>query len=316
MEKNRPLLSICIPTYNRAEILKKTIDTLLSLEEFNSEVELVISDNASEDGTESLIKELIHKYEDKRILYHRNNSNIKDLNFFTVLSVASGKYLKLFNDYTYINNDILAIIKKCILEHESQNINLLFYDHLRVKKLSSGECIVVESLDEFQRCVNNKITWISNFGCWREDLPELDKYNGASTSQLLQMEWTLHLVNKRRQTKLVNVSYYCFQLEQGKRTPYNFFVPHVENYYTILYNYKAKGYIGNKTIHFDKRRILSDFVGDKIVEYLILRNSSDFIFEGSWKLILRHFFNIPYFYIVVSKGFYKKIKYKLRDFVK
>lgn len=49
----KPLLSICIPTYNRAEYLAKSLDTLVCLPEFNSsEVEVVISDNASTDNTQ------------------------------------------------------------------------------------------------------------------------------------------------------------------------------------------------------------------------------------------------------------------------
>ena len=35
MENKRPLLSICIPTYNRAEILDKTLFLLFSNPDFN-----------------------------------------------------------------------------------------------------------------------------------------------------------------------------------------------------------------------------------------------------------------------------------------
>lgn len=55
MENKRPLLSICIPTYNRAEILDKTLFLLFSNPDFNvDEIEVVVSDNCSTDHTKQL----------------------------------------------------------------------------------------------------------------------------------------------------------------------------------------------------------------------------------------------------------------------
>lgn len=44
MENKRPLLSICIPTYNRALALKRNLECLVELSGFDEEVEIVISD--------------------------------------------------------------------------------------------------------------------------------------------------------------------------------------------------------------------------------------------------------------------------------
>lgn len=59
----QPLLSICIPTYNRSQYLKETIDSIIGQEEFKSEnVEIVISDNCSTDDTEIVCKKYIEQY--------------------------------------------------------------------------------------------------------------------------------------------------------------------------------------------------------------------------------------------------------------
>ena len=43
----QPLVSICIPTYNRAECLKETIESIICQPEFlEGKVEIVVSDNA------------------------------------------------------------------------------------------------------------------------------------------------------------------------------------------------------------------------------------------------------------------------------
>lgn len=308
MKKNNLLLSICIPTFNRAEILCRTIEKLLSLEAFDSEVELIISDNASTDNTNIIVNNILSKYEDKQIVYHRNNTNVKDLNFYVALTLGTGKYLKLFNDYTYFNNEMLILIKKYIRDFENKSANLMFYNNLRVKGMKVGEALDIYSLNEFQKIVNNKVTWISNFGCWKKDLIDIEKLKADPKLQLLQMEWAFHLVVNRKYTKIINSTYNCIPLELGKRTPYNFFVPHVVNYYKIIENYKNNGEISVSTICYDKHRVLSDFVGYKIIEYLIIKNDSDFELKDSWKIIFSHFYNIPYLYFLLAKGGLMKFK--------
>jgi len=60
-----PRVSVCIPTYNSAHFLKEAIDSVLAQE--LPDFELVISDNASTDGT----PELCRTYSDPRIRYVR-----------------------------------------------------------------------------------------------------------------------------------------------------------------------------------------------------------------------------------------------------
>lgn len=90
-----PLLSICIPTYNRAEYLEKSLDSLVNQENF-SQIEVVISDNASTDTTSEVCRKFTEQY--PNIFYHRNEENIHDRNFPAVLMKAHGVFRKLYND--------------------------------------------------------------------------------------------------------------------------------------------------------------------------------------------------------------------------
>ena len=74
---DKPLLSICIPTYNRAEFLKDALDSILrQINENNKDkVEICISDNASEDNTEELVEEY-QKKSPIPIIYHKNEKNM------------------------------------------------------------------------------------------------------------------------------------------------------------------------------------------------------------------------------------------------
>ena len=89
--ENKVLLSICIPTCNRGSILDTVILNYITNEEFDDSVELVISDNASTDNTEEIVKEIIKKYPSKKISYYKNDENIGAKNFFAVISRAKGK---------------------------------------------------------------------------------------------------------------------------------------------------------------------------------------------------------------------------------
>ena len=94
----QPLLTLCIPTFNRAPFL----DILLSkIEKQTGEfvnirfLELIVSDNCSNDNT----SQIVHKYLNKglAITYIRNDSNLgMDGNFVQCFKKATGKYIWLF----------------------------------------------------------------------------------------------------------------------------------------------------------------------------------------------------------------------------
>ena len=70
---NMPLLSICIPTYNRKKCLQQCIDSIVEQSVF-SELEIVVSDNGSNDGTEEMMSGYVAKY--PNIVYSRNPENL------------------------------------------------------------------------------------------------------------------------------------------------------------------------------------------------------------------------------------------------
>ena len=72
---HQPLLSICIPTYNREKYLQECLESIIHQEGFNTEdIEIVISDNASQDNTTQLVETYKAKY--PNIKYFRNVENI------------------------------------------------------------------------------------------------------------------------------------------------------------------------------------------------------------------------------------------------
>ncbi|GAB0058340.1 hypothetical protein SIID45300_02688 [Candidatus Magnetaquicoccaceae bacterium FCR-1] len=107
-----PILSVCIPTYNRAEHLAATLDSLLVARR-DFDVEIVISDNASSDTTLEVCRQYVNQH--PNIVYTRNTTNLgADLNYLKVVSTASGSYCWLFGSDDIAESESIARILKSI----------------------------------------------------------------------------------------------------------------------------------------------------------------------------------------------------------
>lgn len=136
----QPLLSICILTHNRAPFLKECLDNItcqFTDQEIYKQVQVVISDNASSDNTEGLVKTYQEKWEN--IKYFRNNKNLGfDKNILNIVDKARGEYCWLLGDDDALFNDALkTIVSKITLYRCSYYIcNWRGFDHeLRNKAL-------------------------------------------------------------------------------------------------------------------------------------------------------------------------------------
>lgn len=92
------LLTIGIPTYNRAELLKICLAQLVpQLNDINGEVEISIYDNASPDHTEEVARTFLANY--LPVTYSRNFKNIgSDRNIAQCFNKARGKYVLILGD--------------------------------------------------------------------------------------------------------------------------------------------------------------------------------------------------------------------------
>lgn len=92
MKAKRPTLSICVPTFNRGKYIGQTLQSLI--EHTDSSVEIVVSDNASQDETSEIVAQHSRT---RPIVYHRFDENVgADRNFLKAVSLAKGDYCWLF----------------------------------------------------------------------------------------------------------------------------------------------------------------------------------------------------------------------------
>jgi glycosyltransferase involved in cell wall biosynthesis len=90
-----PRLSICIPTYNRAEILAETLAHLNAV--CGDDVEIAVSDNHSPDHTQGVIERFAPRFRHFRsVCQSVNRGSIP--NFGAAIQLATGRYVYLLGD--------------------------------------------------------------------------------------------------------------------------------------------------------------------------------------------------------------------------
>jgi abequosyltransferase len=129
----KDILSICIPTYNRANLLyENTLELIEKVRPYN--IPIYISDNYSSDNTEKIALNLKNKYDE--ITYFRHNSNIHDMNFPFVLRKSCTKYTWLLGDKNRLANQSIERLLS-IIDKEDYDIIVVGDESLRVKNIPS-----------------------------------------------------------------------------------------------------------------------------------------------------------------------------------
>jgi glycosyltransferase involved in cell wall biosynthesis len=110
-------VSICIPTYNRKEYLKETIDSILA--QTYKDFEIVVVDDGSTDGTEDMLKGL-----DVPVTYYwqQNSGDAAARN--KLIELAQGKYI------SFIDSDDLLMpdaIERMVKIMEAENGEVIVY---------------------------------------------------------------------------------------------------------------------------------------------------------------------------------------------
>ncbi|NUR70151.1 MAG: glycosyltransferase family 2 protein [Hamadaea sp.] len=105
MPPSSTLISVCLPVRNGAERITAVVDSILAQD--HSDLELVITDNASTDDTESVCRDLASA--DDRIRYFRQPENIGLLNNFVFAGrQARGTYFRWVGDDDWLAPNCLS----------------------------------------------------------------------------------------------------------------------------------------------------------------------------------------------------------------
>lgn len=119
MADHHPLISIGIPTYNRADrYLKQAIQSAVN--QTYSNIEVIVSDNCSTDHTETLVR----SFNDSRIRYFKQNNNIGMLNNSNFcLDQAKGAYFLQLHDDDLLDLDFVSVCMEAV--NDDTNVGII-----------------------------------------------------------------------------------------------------------------------------------------------------------------------------------------------
>jgi glycosyltransferase involved in cell wall biosynthesis len=124
-EVRRTRVSIGLPVYNGERFLAQTLDSALA--QTFPDFELIISDNASVDGTEEICRRYARN--DPRVRYFRNRENLgAAVNFNRVFHLSSAEYFKWLAADDILHKDFLA---RCVEALDSNPEAILAYPRAR-----------------------------------------------------------------------------------------------------------------------------------------------------------------------------------------
>ena len=302
----KPLLSICIPTYNRAEYLKKTIESIVWQEEFtNNKVEIVIADNASNDNTEEIGNYYSNLYDN--VLYYRNVNNIGNNNFPYVLSEGKGVLKRLCNDTLCFNSGSLKYICEVIDRYKGTKPYICWLGNTKrneIEELSFRDGIKAASF---------WITSIACFSIWENECLGIEKDTYGAELLLWQVRKSLELSSKKDSIVLVNKVLTSTQFVYKKDISYGLYHVFYENYFFLFKPYFDDNALTREDKEFLEKDLLLNFFPNWCVKWKLQNTTLQYSkTEDLCDAVYKQYHNKPYWneYERMFKKTYLKLKAK------
>lgn len=192
MSTQNPLVSIVIPTYNGAQFIDEAMASAIVQSYQN--LEIVISDDASTDGTLAIIESYRERTSIPIKIYNHNPSGI-GANWNNSIKHAKGEYIKfLFQDDVLLPNCVERMVS---IAESASNVGLVYCKRE----------IIYEESNPFDR------RWVKNFKILHQSWKSLIVEEGVMSGRLYIKDPNLliHPVNKIGEPPAVLLHKSCFE---------------------------------------------------------------------------------------------------------
>jgi len=306
----KPLLTIGIPTYNRAKYLDRCLNSIVTqFDSVKQDIELVIANNASTDNT----KEVIDKYSQKiDINYYEREINLgPDSTSSLCFSKAKGKYVWVLGDDEYLIDGSLSIIINllknknygdvylhCIPFHREEDV-----DETPVK---NAKVVTYNDPLEFVKKIHYYATFISGNIINKSILPEDFDCRNFMNTNIVQVGWTIKAIFAADENLFIETP--LFAAKQNNSGGYQFVTTFAKNYNFILRSLVREGY-NKKIIDITNTNLIKSYFPANIIKLLYYENRFDT--EKHFSVLLNSFWKYKSFWTelfpIYSKYWIKKI---------
>ena len=190
---SKPILSVCLITYNQKQYIRQSIDSILS-QKTNFNWELVIADDCSTDGTREIVQEYKQKHPDliKLILQTKNVG--PEANWFDLITYPKTKYMLYAEGDDYFTDPNKLQMQLDFLEsHPDYAICFhpvrVFYenheveDYIAPSKEQKGK-------GDLRQLVKGNFFYTNSVMCRRQDYRNLPR-------NIVPLDWYMHLYNAK-----------------------------------------------------------------------------------------------------------------------
>jgi abequosyltransferase len=250
------LLTIAIPTWNRAFFLQLTLQQLIrQLPELSCKIEILVSDNASSDNTIEVVGSVLEC--GFPIRYIRNPQNLgSDQNIAQCFNQALGRYVLILGDDDLLIDGALKRLEQVLADHDYGAVAFRAYGYdndFRAEHPGGVEHLYSLSASDFLAKLGIFSTLISANIICKDVLPGVDATTFCG-SNLVQTE----LVYSAALQAPVNlyIDYYLVACKRNNTGGYSFSDVFVDNFGAILDKYQSIGLSLAAKMTIDKRMLL------------------------------------------------------------
>ncbi|PLZ00556.1 hypothetical protein CY652_20705 [Burkholderia sp. WAC0059] len=278
---DRPLLTIAIPTFNRAQYLELCLRQFIPDKALfsNETVELLVADNCSCDHTGSVVDTF--RQQGLEIRSIRNETNIgSDANIAMCFNMARGRYVQILGDDDLYLPGKLQEVVELLDKNEYGVVCLKSYGYERdfVKECPAGP--------NGQRYFSNVLNFISEVGplitfvsacIINKDLQKETDASKFCGSNLVQV----HLVILSLVRARINayVQGYTLACKRANSDGYDFSEVFVEKLFSILRSYEAQGFPRSATDILGNKMLVSYYPFNLLRQRLLRKGDSDVTFR-------------------------------------
>jgi abequosyltransferase len=143
------LLTIGIPTFNRAQLLDRQLAWLAqAVKGFESECEIIISDNCSSDDTPEVVKKWQSVFSNTALKLNRNSENVGAIrNIAYCINEATNKHVWVISDDDVVYAKTLPYVLRILTEYPDLGLLILNFSgrYAKTGRLVLERCYDVES---------------------------------------------------------------------------------------------------------------------------------------------------------------------------
>ena len=313
-------LTIAIPTYNRCNLLRQTLNSVLS--QVDSNIEILVSDNCSNDETHEMMKEYCKTH---NVRYYRNNENLgMDRNFLQCLKNAKGEYIHLLSDDDILLPGAVDKILKLIEYEKPDYINLNSFTYstdtfnlndIKEPRIKLVEDLITNNKAEYIKFVGVYITYISATILKREKFVQLstpEKYIGT---YFLHAHCVLEML-KNKDSKVIVTKDAYLAAKNNNSGGFDLFEVWIKQYKKLMLNTAVKNGFDKKIMKNIYVQDVNGFIKDSILKYSVTDNA--YVMKKKY-LLFCYTYMYPsvwvktYKYAILPKKILKKIYDKKRN---